>query len=99
MRELRNEAAEAAKARLKSWWELAPGAQDTLERAANGELPSDWSDEQIRSAVKASVHIMDRCLGTVKQMHEHHVAQQAIVVHVAGASGDVVEIESQQDRG
>jgi hypothetical protein len=64
--ELRTEAAEAVRDRLRSWWELAPAAQATLERAAAGILGSSgigWSDERIRSAVKAATYIIDRCEG------------------------------------
>lgn len=61
--DLRNEAAKAVRDRLRSWWELAPEAQATLERAAAGSLPAAWSDERIRSAVKSAQYIIDRCEG------------------------------------
>jgi hypothetical protein len=60
---LRNEAAQEVRDRLRSWWELAPEAQATLERAAAGSLPASWSDERIRSAVKSAQYIIDRCEG------------------------------------
>jgi len=61
--ELRAEAAQGVRDKLRSWWELAPEAQATLERAAAGTLPGKWSDERIRSAVKAAQYIVDRCEG------------------------------------
>ena len=63
IRELRQEAAQSVRDRLRSWWELAPDAQATLELAAAGQLPSSWSDERIRSAVKSAQYIIDRCEG------------------------------------
>ena len=88
MRELRDQAALEARARLRNWMELAPQAQDTLRAAAAGELVFDNADpklrpELIRSAVKSAIEILDRALGTTKQMHEHRV-QGGIVVAVAG---------------
>lgn len=35
--------------------------------------------------MKAAQEIVSRCEGTVKQVHEHAVHQEGIVVHVAGA--------------
>jgi len=61
--ELRNEAAAGVRDLLRDWWELAPGAQATLELAAAGGLPAGWSDERIRSAVKSAQYIIDRCEG------------------------------------
>ena len=61
--ELRAEAAQEVRDRLRSWWELAPDAQRTLELAAAGQLPAGWSDERIRSAVKSAQYIVDRCEG------------------------------------
>jgi hypothetical protein len=68
--------------------ELAPDAQETLRRASAGELVFPQADpklqpEMLRSAVRASSEILDRALGTTKQMHEHRV-QGGIVVRVAG---------------
>ena len=88
MRELRDEAAAAARARLRNWMELAPDAQETLRAAAAGDLVFDQADsklrpELIRSAVKSAIEILDRALGTTKQMHEHKV-QGGIIVAVAG---------------
>ena len=60
---LRSEAARGVRDRLRSWWDLAPEAQATLERAAAGSLPAGWSDERIRSAVKSAQYIIDRCEG------------------------------------
>lgn len=84
MEELREEAAEEAKARARDWWELYPQAQETLLKAARGDLEFDHP-EQLRSAVKAAKEIVGRCEGTVKQVHEHSVQKEAIVVRVAGA--------------
>ncbi len=88
MKELRDEAAAAARARLRNWMELAPDAQETLRAAAAGELVFDQADsklrpELIRSAVKSAIEILDRALGTTKHMHEHKL-HGGIVVRVAG---------------
>lgn len=83
MKELRAEAAEAAKNRARDWWELYPDAQDTLEAAANGEPPGETPQDK-RSAVEAAKEIISRCLGSVKIQHEHSLQGQAIVAHVAG---------------
>ena len=90
MAELRSEASAEARARLRDWWELAPEAQETLRKAAAGELRFPDADQRlepelIRSAVRAAGHILDRALGTVKQMHDHRV-QGGIIVAVAGPS-------------
>ncbi len=67
--------------------ELAPEAQDTLRAATAGRLrfpeAGRVEPELIRSAVKSAIEILDRALGTTKQMHEHRV-QGGIVVAVAG---------------
>jgi hypothetical protein len=68
--------------------ELAPDAQETLRQAAGGELRFLDADvrerpELLRSAVRSATEILDRALGTTKQMHEHHL-QGGIVVAVAG---------------
>jgi hypothetical protein len=70
--------------------ELAPGAQETLRQAAAGELVFPEADpklapELLRSAVKSAIEILDRALGTTKQMHEHKI-QGGIIVAVAGPS-------------
>ncbi len=39
----------------------------------------------LRSAVRAAIEILDRALGTTKQMHEHKVGG-GIIVAVAGPS-------------
>ena len=87
MAELREMAAAECTARLRNWMELAPDAQETLRAAAAGELFPDARvkerPEMLRSAVKAATEILDRALGTTKQMHEHRV-QGGIVVAVAG---------------
>ena len=88
MAELREIVAAECTARLRSWMELAPDAQDTLRAAAAGELVFDNADpklrpELIRSAVKSAIEILDRALGTTKQMHEHKI-QGGIIVAVAG---------------
>ena len=63
-------------ARLREWVELAPEAQQTLLRAATGTLPSGWSDEDKRQAVRASERILDRAIGKV-----------ADTVNLGGAGG------------
>ena len=87
MKELRDEAAAAARACLRNWMELAPDAQDTLRKAAAGELrfpeAGRVEPELIRSAVKSAIEILDRALGTTKHMHEHKL-HGGIVVAVAG---------------
>ncbi len=86
--QLREIAAAECTARLRNWMELAPDAQETLRAAAAGDLVFDQADpklrpELIRSAVKSAIEILDRALGTTKQMHEHKV-QGGIIVAVAG---------------
>ena len=88
MAELREAAGAECTARLRSWMELAPDAQETLRAAAAGELVFDQEDpklrpELLRSAVKSAIEILDRALGTTKQMHEHKI-QGGIIVAVAG---------------
>ncbi len=68
--------------------ELAPDAQETLRAVTAGELRFDKASERvepelIRSAVKGAIEILDRALGTVKQMHDHRVGG-GIVVAIAG---------------
>ncbi len=68
--------------------ELAPDAQETLRAVTAGELRFLEADpkvepELIRSAVKGATEILDRALGTTKQMHDHRV-QGGIIVAVAG---------------
>ncbi len=86
--QLREIAAAECTARLRNWMELAPEAQETLRAAAAGELVFPKADaklrpELLRSAVKAAIEVLDRALGTTKQMHEHKV-QGGIIVAVAG---------------
>lgn len=83
MQVLRDEAEAASKARLRSWMSMAPEAQNTLERAMRGEWPAGWSDEAIRSALKAAQDTLDRALGNVKQMHAEGASGQTINVFVA----------------
>ena len=87
--QLREIAAAECTARLRNWMELAPEAQETLRKAQDGRLRFDASDkvepELIRSAIKSAIEILDRALGTVKQMHEHKVGG-GIIVAVAGPS-------------
>lgn len=90
--EIREECAEEAKKRARDWWELYPEAQQTLMRAARGELSGDEQDK--RSAVEAAKEIVARCLGSVKIQHEHQVKGQAIVAHVAGPNVDLEELEA-----
>ncbi len=100
MAALREAAADSASARLRNWMELAPDAQETLRQAAGGELALQFADahprlqpELIRSAVKAATEILDRALGTTKQMHEHRL-QGGIVIAVAGPPQIAPELES-----
>ena len=85
--QLREIAAAECTARLRNWMELAPDAQETLRKAAGGELrfpeAGRVEPELLRSAVRSATEILDRALGTTKQMHEHRV-QGGIVVAVAG---------------
>ncbi len=86
--QLRELVAAECTARLRSWMELAPDAQETLRKAAGGELRFLDADvrerpELLRSAVRSATEILDRALGTTKQMHEHRV-QGGIIVAVAG---------------
>ncbi len=96
--QLREMAAAECTARLRSWMELAPDAQETLRAAAVGELVFPEADpklapELLRSAVRAASEILDRALGTVKQMHEHRV-QGGIIVAVAGPPQIAPELEN-----
>jgi hypothetical protein len=89
LRELRDESAAEARARARDWWELFPEAQETLYRAAIGEL--DFGDpEKLRSAVKAAQEIVGRCEGTVVQQHKMQSAHAGIIVQVAGVASDGV---------
>lgn len=81
MRQLRDEAEESARNRLRSWMELAPKAQDVLEQAMDGSLSG--SDEQIRSAVNAAKETLDRALGSVKHMHDTESGGPVVNVFVA----------------
>ncbi len=79
-----------ARARLRDWMSLAPEAEETLRAAAGGELRfqsvgARERPEMLRSAVKSAIEVLDRALGTTKQMHEHK-AQGGIIVAVAGPS-------------
>jgi hypothetical protein len=98
MGQLREIAAAECTARLRNWMELAPDAQETLRAASAGELVFDKADsklrpELIRSAVKSAIEILDRALGTTKQMHEHRI-QGGIVVAVAGPPQVAPELEN-----
>ena len=62
MAELREIAAAECTARLRDWMELAPDAQETLRKAAAGELRfPDAGDrvepELLRSAVKSAIEV------------------------------------------
>ena len=98
MAQLREMAAAECTARLRNWMELAPDAQETLRRASAGELVFPQADaklqpEMLRSAVRASSEILDRALGTTKQMHEHKI-QGGIIVAVAGPPQVAPELEN-----
>lgn len=84
MEEIKDEAAEEARARARTWWELYPKAQQTLLRAAEGDWPDDMEDQDKRSAVEAAKEIVNRCEGTPQQVHEHKLSGQAGLVVVAG---------------
>jgi hypothetical protein len=78
--------------------ELAPDAQDTLRAVTAGELRFPQADpkvepELIRSAVKGAIEILDRALGTTKQMHENKI-QGGIIVAVAGPPQIAPELEN-----
>ncbi len=86
--QLREIAAAECTARLRNWMELAPEAQETLRAVTAGELRFDKASERvepelIRSAVKGAIEILDRALGTVKQMHDLRVGG-GIIVAVEG---------------
>ncbi len=97
MAQLREMAAAECTARLRSWMELAPDAQETLRAAAAGELDfkgdPKLQPEKLRSAVRAATEILDRALGTTKQMHEHKI-QGGIIVAVAGPPQIAPELEN-----
>ncbi len=98
MGQLREIAAAECTAKLRNWMELAPDAQETLRAAAAGELVFDQADpklwpEMLRSAVRAATEILDRALGTTKQMHEHKL-HGGIVVRVAGPPQVAPELEN-----
>lgn len=86
---LRREAAEAARTRARSWWELYPEAQRVLLVAMTGRWGTldggPWDDEGRRSAVKAAREVVERCEGTAKQVHEHR-HRGAVRFVVAGPS-------------
>lgn len=100
--ELRDEAAESARLRARSWWELYPDAQRTLWAAITGRWadlgpPSQvWDDEARRSAVKAAQEVVERCEGTSRQVHEHRV-QGGIMVQVAGPDHRGIEAEREEE--
>jgi hypothetical protein len=83
IREIRDEAEEDARARLRSWLAMAPKAQEVLDQAMRGEL--EGSDEQIRSAVKAAQEVLNRALGDIRQMHTVEGQGQTLNVYVAVA--------------
>jgi len=90
--ELRAEAERACRARLRSWWALAPDAQRTLEQAAAGsfdpmpEAPHGVRAEAIRSGVRSAQEILNRAEGTPQQLHELRITA-GIMVAVAGPGG------------
>lgn len=87
MGELRDLAQGLKIARLREWVSMAPAAQHQLYLISEGKTPADWTDEQVRSALKACAIILDRAIGTVKQQVEHSggVALVAQVLHVPGS--------------
>lgn len=81
MRELREEASEAAKARAHSWWELYPEAQEVLRQALRGDWPEEMDSQDKRSAVEAAVEVVDRAEGPAAFLHEHrHRGEFTVVV-------------------
>ncbi len=83
VRALRAAGTAGAAGQLREWSELAPDAQETLHKAATGDLPRGLSDEAVRSAVRAASYIIDRAFGTPSQQIELRQTG-GIVVHVAG---------------
>jgi len=87
--ELRADAERQARARLRSWWALAPEAQRTLEQAAAGsfdpmpDAPHGVRAEAIRSGVRSAQEILNRAEGTPQQLHELRITA-GIMVAVAG---------------
>ena len=96
---LRSEAAAAVRDQLRSWWELAPEAQATLEQAAAGSLPTSWSDERIRSAVKSATYIIDRCEGRpeLRGSVQHSGGFAVLVAGPAALRGAVGAIAGEDD--
>lgn len=95
--ELRREAAETARTRARSWWELYPDAQRVLIAAMTGRWDRldaakshVWDDEAKRSAVAAAREVVERCEGTAKQVHEFR-HRGAVRFVVAGPSHTGVE--------
>jgi len=92
--ELRADAERDARARLRSWWALAPDAQRTLEQAAAGtfdpmpEAPHGVRAEAIRSGVRSAQEILNRAEGTPQQLHELRITA-GITVAVAGPGSEL----------
>ena len=82
--QLRETAAAEAVKKLREWHELAVEAQETIRLASTGKLPKEWTAQQIRSAIDASLHILDRAIGSVKQMHEVDAKSGAVLVFALG---------------
>lgn len=93
VRALRQEGTRQAAAELREWAELAVDAQETLHRAATGQLPPGLSDEAVRSAVRAAMYVVDRAYGTPSQQLELRQTG-GITVEVAGPAtvGRLVEL-------
>jgi hypothetical protein len=101
MAELRQQAERDARARLRSWWALAPDAQTTLELASAGlfdpmpDAPHGVRSEAIRSGVRAAQEILNRAEGTPQQLHELRITA-GITVAVAGPEvGRLVELPAE----
>ena len=97
MRDLRAEAEQQVKDRLRSWWQLVPGAMLTLELAVAGELTGSSPDEkveaeQIRQRVKAAELVLNRAMGTVEQADRGESAPSVVVMVAAPGGGGALPV-------
>lgn len=97
IRHLRSEAAKKAKLRARKWWELVPDAQATVQRIAEGAF---HDPDAARVQLQAAKEVLDRALGSVRQMHQVEHKHSDVVVRVAGAAhAPQVEGENRTERG